>query len=49
MVIDRADLALPALAPGEYRLLVGLYDAAPAGQGLPPNVPEPTLATISIR
>lgn len=28
LVIDRADMPLPALAPGPYRLLVGLYDAA---------------------
>jgi 4-amino-4-deoxy-L-arabinose transferase-like glycosyltransferase len=53
LVIDRADLAIPALPPGQYRLLIGLYDAA-TGERLPLEVPgmQPDeafeLATISI-
>lgn len=40
LVIDRADMPLPPLPPGDYRLLVGIYDAAtgmtlPAADGMP--------------
>jgi hypothetical protein len=49
LVLDRADLALPALAPGEYKLLMGLYDTAPEGQGLPPSTSDTTLTTILIQ
>jgi 4-amino-4-deoxy-L-arabinose transferase-like glycosyltransferase len=34
LVVDRADLALPALPPGAYRVALGLYDAA-SGARLP--------------
>lgn len=49
LVIDRADMPLPALAPGEYSLQVGLYDAATgaplAAEGGAPVV----LTTITVR
>ncbi len=54
LVIDRADLALPALPPGDYRLEFGLYDAS-SGSSLPVQGelagpgPNPTLVTITIR
>jgi hypothetical protein len=53
LVVDRADLALPALPPGDYRLLLGLYDAASgerlalAAPGSPPGDPF-ELATVSV-
>lgn len=49
LVIDRADLPLPPLAPGEYRLELGLYDAA-TGASLPPEGGAPiVLTTIIVR
>jgi hypothetical protein len=53
LVIDRADLPLPALPPGEYRLECGLYDATsgaalPAQGDLEGPRPNPVLATIRI-
>jgi 4-amino-4-deoxy-L-arabinose transferase-like glycosyltransferase len=47
LVIDKADLPLPALPPGEYRLLIGLYDPASFAQ-LPPSTPEPELPAIRV-
>jgi hypothetical protein len=38
LVLDRADLPLPALPPGAYRFDVGLYDAA-SGERLPVGEP----------
>lgn len=54
LVIDRGDLALPPLPSGEYRLELGLYDAA-SDQHLPPQGtlegpgPNPVLTTIRIK
>jgi 4-amino-4-deoxy-L-arabinose transferase-like glycosyltransferase len=48
LVIDKADLPLPALPPGEYRLLIGLYDPATFAQ-LPAEGPEPELPAIRVR
>ncbi len=49
LVIDRADLPLPALAPGEYTLQIGLYDAA-TGAPLPAEGGAPVvLTTLTIR
>jgi len=49
LVIDRADMPLPALPPGEYRFDIGLYDTA-TGAALPADSGAPiTLATISVR
>jgi hypothetical protein len=48
LVIDRADLALPALPPGDYRLELGLYDAA-SGTALPVEGGGPfVLTTICV-
>lgn len=48
-VIDRADMPLPALAPGDYQLRIGLYNAAD-GTALPAAGGAPVvLATITIR
>ena len=54
LVVDTADLTLPALAPGAYRLEIGLYDAATGAklpaQGPVPNAgPNPTLTTLTVR
>ncbi len=54
MVIDRADLALPALPAGAYRIEIGLYDPA-NGAPLPYQAlgggsnPSPQLTTLTIR
>jgi hypothetical protein len=49
LVIDRADLGLPALSPGEYQLLLGLYDAA-TGAALSAEDGAPVvLTTITVR
>lgn len=49
LVIDRADMPLPALPPGEYSLQIGLYDAA-TGQPLPAEGGAPVLlTTITVR
>ncbi len=54
MVVDRADMALPPLPAGAYRLEIGLYDAA-TGARLPAKTapedagPPPTLTTMTIR
>jgi 4-amino-4-deoxy-L-arabinose transferase-like glycosyltransferase len=45
LVIERADLPLPALPPGRYRLLIGLYDPA-NGAALTPAPVE--LTTIDV-
>lgn len=48
LVIDRADMPLPALPPGPYRLLVGLYDAA-TGAPLPTETGAPVeLTTLAV-
>lgn len=49
LVVDRADMPLPALPPGEYSLLLGLYDAA-TGAPLPAEGGAPVvLTTITVR
>ncbi|MEI7646297.1 MAG: glycosyltransferase family 39 protein [Chloroflexales bacterium] len=48
LVIDRADMALPSLPPGDYRLIIGLYNPA-NGAALPAEVPEPELLTLHVR
>jgi hypothetical protein len=53
LVIDRGDMGMPALPPGEYALRIGLYDGA-SGAGLPTIDPaggdQPgILTTITIR
>lgn len=49
LVIDRADMPLPALPPGDYRLLIGLYDAA-TGAALPTPAGVPVeLTTIRVQ
>jgi hypothetical protein len=48
LVIDRADMALPALPPGDYRLIIGLYDPA-SGAALPVDTAEAELFTLHIR
>ena len=48
LVIDKADLPLPALPPGEYRLLIGLYDPASFAQ-LPVAGGEAELPAIRVR
>lgn len=52
LVIDRADMPLPALPPGEYRFEIGLYDAATgstlAPEGLSPGASF-VLTTITVR
>ncbi|MEI7773066.1 MAG: hypothetical protein WCI67_23960, partial [Chloroflexales bacterium] len=48
LVIDRADLALPPLPPGDYRLVIGLYDPA-SGARLPADTPEAELLTLRVR
>jgi hypothetical protein len=49
LVIDRADMPLPALPPGDYRLELGLYDGA-TGAPLPAEGGAPVvLTTISVR
>jgi hypothetical protein len=49
LVIDRADMPLPALPPGDYRLLIGLYDPA-TGAALPASAGAPVeLATIRVQ
>ncbi|HMQ30635.1 MAG TPA: phospholipid carrier-dependent glycosyltransferase [Chloroflexaceae bacterium] len=49
LVIDRADMPLPALPPGEYSLQIGLYDAA-TGAPLPAEGGAPVvLTTISVQ
>lgn len=48
LVIDRADLPLPALPPGQYRLEVGLYDAA-TGLALRSHAADSTLTTLEVR
>jgi len=48
LVIDRADMPLPGLPPGPYRLLVGLYDAA-TGAPLPTETGAPVeLTTLTV-
>jgi hypothetical protein len=48
LVIDRADMPLPALPPGDYRLELGLYDAA-TGAALPAEGGAPVvLTTITV-
>lgn len=53
LVVDRADMALPALPPGEYRLEIGLYNATDGkrlpleAEGLPPDAAFP-LATLRV-
>ncbi len=49
LVVERADFPLPALPPGEYRLDIGLYDAA-TGERLPTEgADQPsTLTTLTI-
>jgi hypothetical protein len=48
LVIERGDMPLPALPPGEYRLRIGLYDAA-TGAALPtPDGAPVELTTIRI-
>jgi hypothetical protein len=49
LVIDRADMPLPTLPPGDYRLELGLYDGA-TGAALPPEGGAPVvLTTITVR
>jgi 4-amino-4-deoxy-L-arabinose transferase-like glycosyltransferase len=49
LVIDRGDMALPALPPGAYRLEIGLYDAA-TGAALPVEGGAPVvLTTITVQ
>jgi 4-amino-4-deoxy-L-arabinose transferase-like glycosyltransferase len=48
LVIDKADLPLPALPPGNYRLLIGLYDPATFAQ-LPAEPAEAELPAIRVR
>ncbi len=51
LVVERADFPLPALPPGEYRLVMGVYDAA-TGTRLPlADNPEgaATLTTLTVR
>ncbi len=49
LVIDRADMPLPALPPGAYRLLIGLYDAE-TGAPLPTEDGAPVeLTTLTVR
>jgi hypothetical protein len=48
LVIDKADLPLPALPPGEYRLLIGVYDPASFAQ-LPVEGLEPELPGVRVR
>jgi hypothetical protein len=48
LVIDRADMALPALPPGDYRLVIGLYDPA-SGAALPADTAEAELLTLHVR
>ena len=49
LVIDRADMPLPALSPGTYRLLIGLYDAE-TGATLPTEDGAPVeLTTLTVR
>lgn len=49
LVIDRGDLPLPALPPGEYRLEIGLYDAA-TGAVLPgPDAGPTVLTTVTVQ
>lgn len=48
LVIDMADMPLPALPPGEYRIEIGLYDAA-TGAALPASEGPVTLTTLTIR
>lgn len=48
LVIDRADMPLPALAPGPYRLLVGLYDAATGAPLLTESSAPVELTTLII-
>lgn len=54
LVIDRADLVLPPLPPGQYQLKIGLYDAA-SGNSLMPqtshgdSISGPMLTILTIR
>ncbi len=48
LVIDRADLPLPSLPPGTYRLELGLYDAA-SGAQLPLGGPAAAPLTVEVR
>ena len=48
LVIDQADMALPALPPGDYHLIIGLYDPA-SGAALPTDMPGPELLTLHVR
>lgn len=49
LVIDRADMPLPALPAGAYRLLIGLYDAE-TGAPLPTEDGAPVeLTTLTVR
>ncbi len=43
LVIDRADLPLPALPPGTYQVLIGLYDPADGARLPSPDTPLLTL------
>jgi hypothetical protein len=54
LVVDRADLALPALPPGVYRLAIGLYDAGtgarlPLAGGQTEAQSPPILTTVTVR
>ena len=48
LVIDRADMVLPALPSGDYRMIIGLYNPA-NGAGLSPDVPDPELLRLHVR
>jgi 4-amino-4-deoxy-L-arabinose transferase-like glycosyltransferase len=48
VVVDRADMPLPALPPGAYRLEIGVYDSG-AGAPLAVTGPAPPPLTIEIR
>ncbi len=48
LVIDRADLQLPALSAGSYQLMIGVYDAAAGTPPLSPGEADGLLTTIAI-
>ncbi len=48
LVIERADLPLPALPPGSYQLLIGLYEPT-TGTRLEVAMPDKPLLTLQVR